>query len=90
MPEGTLRVSVCLPTVRNTEATMTIAEQQLARIGFAMEASKPSCWRTTRLDGPIFGESATDPACSRALMRWRVLLARNPRRSPYRISRIEG
>ena len=72
---------------------MTIAEQQLARIGFATEPSEPSCWRTKRLDGPIYSEiyseSATDPSCSRALMRWRVLLARNPRRSPYRISRIE-
>ena len=69
---------------------MIIAEQQLARIGFATEPSEPSCWRTKRLDGAIFKESATDPSCSRALMRWRVLLARNPRRSPYRISRIEG
>jgi hypothetical protein len=69
---------------------MIIAEQQLARIGFATEPSEPSCWRTKRLDGPIFKESAADPSCSRALMRWRVLLARNPRRSPYRISRIEG
>ena len=68
---------------------MITAEQQLARIGFATEPTQPSCWRTTRLDGPIFSESATDPSCSRALMRWRVLLARNPRRSPYRIYRIE-
>jgi hypothetical protein len=67
---------------------MTIAEQQLARLGFAAEPSRPSCWRITRLDGPKFRESAGDPAESRALMRWRVLLARNPRRSPYRISRI--
>jgi hypothetical protein len=68
---------------------MTIAEQQLARLGFATEHSEPSCWRTTRLDGPKFSEAAAEPACSRGLMRWRVLLARNPRRSPYRISRIE-
>lgn len=68
---------------------MTIAEQQLARLGFAREPGEPACWRATRLDGPKFRESAADPAESRALMRWRVLLARNPRRSPYRISRIE-
>jgi hypothetical protein len=68
---------------------MTIAEQQLARLGFAAEHNEPSCWRTVRLDGPILRESATDPAHSRALMRWRVLLSRNPRRSPYRNSRIE-
>ena len=68
---------------------MIIAEQQLARLGFATEASGPSVWHTTRLDGPKFSESAADAAESRALMRWRVLLARNPRRSPYRISRIE-
>jgi hypothetical protein len=67
---------------------MIIAEQQLARIGFATEPSKPLCWHTTPLDGPILSESATEPAYSRALMRWRVLLARNPRHSPYRISRI--
>jgi hypothetical protein len=68
---------------------MTIAQRQLARIGFATEPSEPVCWRTTRLDGPKLRESAADPAESRALMRWRVLLARNPRRSPYRISRIK-
>ena len=68
---------------------MIIAEQQLARIGFATDASDLACWRTTRLDGPKARESAADPAESRALMRWRVLLARNPRPSPYRISRIE-
>ena len=67
---------------------MTIAEQQLARLGFATEPGEPVCWRTTRLDGPRFRESLTDPAESRALMRWRVLLARNPRPSLYRISRI--
>jgi hypothetical protein len=72
---------------------MTIAQRQLARIGFATKVSEPSCWRTTRLDGPKFRESAADPAESRGLMRWRVLLSRNPRprnprRSPYRISRI--
>jgi hypothetical protein len=69
---------------------MTVAEQQLARLGFAIEPSEHPCWRTTRLDGPVLSESATDPSCSRALMRWRVLLARNHRRSPYRISRLEG
>ena len=46
---------------------MIIAEQQLARIGFATEPSKPSCWRTTPLDGPILSESATEPAYSRAV-----------------------
>ncbi|MGE0257457.1 MAG: hypothetical protein AB7H71_11780 [Alphaproteobacteria bacterium] len=68
---------------------MTIAEQQLARLGFASEAGDLPCWRITRLDGAKYRESAADPAQSRALMRWRVLLARNPRPSPYRISRIE-
>jgi hypothetical protein len=68
---------------------MTIAQRQLERIGFVTEAGEPSGWRVTRLDGPKFRESAADPAESRALMRWRVLLARNPRPSPYRISRIE-
>jgi hypothetical protein len=69
---------------------MIIAEQQLARLGFATEASDLQCWRTTRLDGARLRESSADPAESRALMRWRVLLARNPRPSPYRISRIEN
>ena len=68
---------------------MIIAEQQLARLGFATEPSELSCWRTTRLDGSKFRETAADPAESRGLMRWRVLLSRNPRHSPYRISRIE-
>jgi hypothetical protein len=68
---------------------MTIAQQHLARLGFATEGGEPSCWRTTRLDGPKIRETAADPAESRALMRWRVLLSRNPRRSPYRISRVE-
>jgi hypothetical protein len=69
---------------------MIIAKQQLARLGFATERSEPSCWRTTRLDGPKLRETAADPAESRGLIRWRVLLSRNPRRSPYRISRVEG
>jgi hypothetical protein len=68
---------------------MIIADQQLARLGFATETGEPAHWRSTRLDGPKYREAAADPAESRALMRWRVLLARNPRRSPYRISRIE-
>jgi hypothetical protein len=68
---------------------MTIAEQQLTRIGFGIERSEPSCWRIQRLDGPLFSETATEPAESRGLMRWRVLLARGPRCAAYRISRIE-
>ena len=69
---------------------MTEAEEQLARIGFGAPRSEPACWRTMRLDGPVYAESEVAPECSRALMRWRVLLARNPRRSPYRISRIRS
>jgi hypothetical protein len=68
---------------------MTITQRQLARLGFAAEPSEPCCWRTIRLDGPTCRETEAEPAESRALMRWRVLLARNPRRGPYRISRIE-
>jgi hypothetical protein len=69
---------------------MTIAQRQLARLGFATAPSEPPCWRATRLDGPCFRGSAADPAESRALRRWRVLLARDPRPSPYRISRVEN
>jgi hypothetical protein len=86
---GTPRRSECLRAIRNMVPAMIIAEQQLARLGFATEAGDRSYWRMTRLDGPRFREPAADPAESRALMRWRVLLARSPRRSPYRISRIE-
>ena len=68
---------------------MTSAEEQLARIGFGTERTEAVCWRMVRLDGPVSRESRADPACSRALMRWRVLLARHPRRSPYLISRIK-
>ena len=36
---------------------MTVAEQQLARLGFTVEPRELPCWRTTRLDGPVFSES---------------------------------
>ncbi len=73
---------------------MTSAEQELATIGFGKPRSEPACWRTARLDPPVFPArdarvAATEPSCSRALMRWRDKLARNPRPSPYRISRAD-
>ena len=73
---------------------MTNAEEQLATIGFARSRREPDCWRAVRLDGPVLrrnaAPAASDPACSRALLRWRDLLARGSRPSPYRISRIEN
>jgi hypothetical protein len=67
---------------------MTSAEQQLARIGFGRRSSERPCWRVVRLDEPAGRDVATAPECSCALMRWRVLLAREARQSPYRVSRV--
>jgi hypothetical protein len=67
-------------------------EEQLATIGFAKPAREPACWGAARLDGPVRSArpagARLEPACSRALMRWRDLLARSPRPSPYRIFRV--
>lgn len=70
---------------------MTNAEEQLASIGFGRPRTEPACWRAVRLDALPGRDApnASEPACSRALMRWRDLLARGPRPSPYRISRVE-
>lgn len=67
---------------------MTSAERQLARIGFGRRPNERPCWRVVRLDESNGHDVATSPECSRALMRWRVLLARESQQSPYRISRV--
>ncbi len=73
---------------------MQNAETQLAAIGFGRGRSEPACWRAVRLDRPLLpvrgSQTAAEPACSQALLRWRDLLARNPHPSPYRISRVDG
>ena len=73
---------------------MQNAEKQLAAIGFGEGLSEPACWRAVRLDRPVSSalapQTGPEPSCSGALMRWRELLARNSRPSPYRISRIVG
>lgn len=65
--------------------------ERLAAIGFAKPSSEHPCWQTARLDRAAgtkrIGLYGADPECSRALLRWRDLLARNARPSPYRISR---
>jgi hypothetical protein len=69
-------------------------EEELASIGFGRNRGDPAGWRSERLAGPAFSVRALDarpePACSRALARWRELLARSAVASPYRISRAEG
>lgn len=69
-------------------------EKELASLGFGTRRREPVCWRTVRLDRPVFsgraGQAGPEPACSRALLRWRDLLARSPLPSPYRISRADG
>jgi hypothetical protein len=71
---------------------MTSAEEQLAMIGFGKGRRETACWRTERLDRPVFransSKDAPDPAHSRSLLLWREVLARNPRPSPYRIRRV--
>jgi hypothetical protein len=73
---------------------MRSTEEQLAAIGFGGSRSEPACWRAVRLDRPMMvarsAEARREPVCSRTLMRWRELLARSPRASCYRISRIAG
>ena len=69
---------------------MAIAEE-LRAIGFGKLRREPVCWRAVRLGPPIPTGDAdrcgAEPACSRALLQWRDLLARSARPSPYRISR---
>jgi hypothetical protein len=69
-------------------------EEELASIGFGRNRRDRVCWRAERLDGPVFSARARDakpePACSRALARWRELLTQSPVASPYRIFRAEG
>jgi hypothetical protein len=73
---------------------MTSAEERLAMIGFGREPPESPCWRSVRVGSPAFRarsrENAPDPALSRALARWREVLGRNPRPSPYRIRRVAG
>ncbi len=73
---------------------MRNAEEELASIGFGRSRGDCAVWRAVRLDRPLFSarapEAGPEPACSRALIRWRELLARSPRPSPYRISRVDG
>ena len=84
-PAKRLRVTV---HTSGAGEVMTNAEQQLARIGFGGRPSERTCWRVTRLDQPHDCKAATAAEHSPALMRWRVLLARDSRRPPYRISRL--
>jgi hypothetical protein len=73
---------------------MTKAEEQLRAIGFGGNRSEPACWRAVRLDRPNLSarprQARLEPGCSRARLRWRELLAGNPRPSPYRISPVAG
>jgi hypothetical protein len=71
---------------------MTVTEE-LRAIGFGKARREPACWRTVRI-GPALPAAADartgpEPSCSRALLRWRKLLAQDPRPSPYRISRAD-
>jgi hypothetical protein len=70
---------------------MNTAEEQLAAIGFGRVRREPACWRAVRLGGASPADHGTqtrvEPACSRALLRWRDLLARGDHPSPFRISR---
>jgi hypothetical protein len=71
---------------------MTVAEE-LRAIGFGKLRREPVCWHAVRLGPPVpagnSDQGRPEPACSRALLRWRDLLARSPRPSPYRIERAE-
>lgn len=71
---------------------MTKVEEQLTAIGFGKNRTESCCWRALRLDAPNRklpqAETGPEPACSAALLRWRDLLARGARPSPYRISRV--
>jgi len=73
---------------------MRSAEEQLAAIGFGGSRSEPACWCAVRLDRPMVpmqcAETGREPAYSPTLMRWRELLARSSRASPYGISRVAG
>jgi hypothetical protein len=69
---------------------MTVAEE-LKAIGFGKVRREPACWQTVRIGAALPADDAArgrpEPSCSRALLRWRKLLAQDPRPSPYRISR---
>jgi hypothetical protein len=73
---------------------MKNVEEELASIGFGRNCGEPAYWRAERLDGPAVSARAPgarlEPARSRALLRWRELLAHSPAASPYRIFRAEG
>jgi hypothetical protein len=73
---------------------MENVEEELSSIGFGRNRRERACWHAERLDRPAFSARAPDarlePASSRALMRWRELLAQSPVTSPYRIFRAEG
>jgi len=60
---------------------------RLAAIGFGRRGPEPNCWRHRRLDRRL-PQIKPEPECSAELLRWRDLLAREHRPSPYRISRI--
>src|SRR5713226_3573688 len=72
-------------------AAMTNIEEQLAAIGFGRSRGHAECWHAVRLHRkapptPV-AHIGLEPTCSRALLRWRDVLASSPRPSPYRISR---
>lgn len=67
--------------------------EDLAAIGFGKSRREPSCWRAVRLGSAPPAQDTVqvepEPSCSRALLRWRDLLAGGPHPSPYRISRAD-
>ena len=70
---------------------MNDAEKELVSLGFGRNRREPVCWRVARFGRPeLLPQDRPEPARSRALLRWRDLLVRDPRPSPYRISRVEG
>ena len=72
---------------------MKNAEEQLIAIGFGRDLREPACWHTVRIDGPEFpmrpADARPEPGCSRGLLRWREILARDPVAPSYRIFRAD-
>jgi hypothetical protein len=70
---------------------MTIAERELAMIGFGGGRPEPVVWAVAQLGAATHaGGGQPEPASSEALVYWRKLLARDRGRSLYRIRRIEN
>ena len=62
---------------------------RLAALGFGQCRSERIRWQHRRLDRRQ-PQPGPELECSAELLRWRDLLARDRRPSPYRISRIGG